>query len=112
VCGEQLGGHLGSEFPLRGVCGVIAGLGQWPASRAAIHIDVLHTDKPGPLGLRGGKDTGLEGWEIFHPTRVGRIEGLVDDLGSAGDVDGETCVGGVAPDDLDLIAVRARSRSG
>jgi hypothetical protein len=51
-------------------------------------------------------------WEIFHPTRVGRIEGLVDDLGSAGDVDGETCVGGVAPDDLDLIGVRARSRSG
>ena len=42
-------------------------------------------------------------WEIFHPTRVGRIEGLLDDLGSAGDVDGETCVGGVAPDDLDLI---------
>jgi hypothetical protein len=28
---------------------------------------------------------------------------LVDDLGSARDVDGEPCVRGVAPDDLDLI---------
>lgn len=68
VCGEQLGGHLGSEFPFLGVCGVVAGLGQWPTSGAAIHIDVLHADKPGPVGLRGGKDTVLECWEFLHPT--------------------------------------------
>jgi hypothetical protein len=75
VSGKQLGGHLGSQLSLRGVCGVVAGLGQWLASRAAIYVDVLHADKPGPVGLRGGKDAGLERWKLLHQTRVRRVEG-------------------------------------
>ena len=100
---EQLGGHPAAELSLLGVGGVVAGLGQWPAGGAAVHVDVLHADQPGPVGLRGGEHAGLEGGELLHPTRVGRVQGLVDDLGAVGDVDGELWVGGVAADDLDLI---------
>ena len=100
---EQLGGHLAAQLPLLGVCGVVAGLGQRPASWAAVHVDVLHADQPGAVGFRGREHASLEGRELLHPTLVRRVHGLIDDLGAAGDVDGELWVGGVAAHDLNVI---------
>ena len=80
VGGEQLAGHLAAELALLGVRGVVAGLGQRPAGRAAVHVDVLHADQPGAGGLGGGQHAGLQGRELLDPPGVRRVEGLVDHL--------------------------------
>ncbi len=80
VGGEQLAGHLAAELALLGVRRIGAGLGQRPAGRAPVHVDVLHADQPGPVGLGGGEDAGLQAGELLGPRGVGRVEGLVDHL--------------------------------
>src|SRR4029079_1379190 len=83
-----------------------AGLGQGLAVGAAVHVDVLHADQAGPAGLGGGQDAGLEGGEQFHPPVVGRVDGLVDDLGAVGGGGGEGGVAGVTAEDLDVVGDR------
>src|SRR5829696_7845508 len=100
---EQLVGHLAAELAFLGVCGVVAGLGQWPASRAAVHVDVLHADQPGAVRFGRGEHTGLEGREFLHPTLVRWVQRLIHEAGAAGDVDGELSIGGVAAHDLNVI---------
>ena len=55
------------------------------------------------MGFSRGEHPGLQGREFLHPTLVRRVEGLVDDLGAAGGIDGELWVGGVAAHDLNVI---------
>ena len=100
---EQFVGHPAAESSLLGVCGVVAGLGQWPAGWAAVHVDVLHADQPGPWACAAASTPACRAGKSSTHCAVGRVQGLVDDLGSVGDVDGEPWVGGVAADDLDLL---------
>ena len=55
------------------------------------------------MGFGRGEHAGLQGRELLHPPLVWRVEGLVDHLGAAGDVDGELRIGGVAAHDLNPI---------
>jgi hypothetical protein len=81
-------------------------LGEELAGGAPVHVDVFHADQPGPGGLGGRQHPGLQGGKQLHPLVVGRVEGLVDDLGASGGGRGEGRVAGVAADDLDLIGDR------
>ena len=49
------------------------------------------------------RHAGLQQRELGGPLRIGRVEGLVDDVGSAGDLGGEGRVPGVPADDLDVV---------
>jgi len=73
---------------------------------AAVHVDVLHADQPGAGGLGGGEDAGLQAGEQLDPLVVGRVEGLVDDLGAVGGGGGDGGVAGVAAEDLDVVGNR------
>ena len=101
--GEQLAGHPPAQLALLGVGGVVAGLGQRPAGRAPVHVDVLHADQPGPGGLGGGQHAGLQGGELLGPAGVGRVEGLVDDAGAWATAVVKPGSRGVAADDLDVV---------
>jgi hypothetical protein len=102
----ELAGHPGAQRAFLGVGGIGAGLGQGLAVGAAVHVDVFHADQPGPGGLGGGQHAGLEGGEQLDPLGVGRIQGLVDDLGAGGGGGGEGGVAGVAAQDLDVVGDR------
>ena len=101
--GLELAGHAGAQRSFLGVGGIGAGLGQGLAGGAPVQVDVFHADQPGPGGLGGGEDAGLEGGEQLDPLGVGRIQGLVDDLGALGGGGGEGGVAGVAAQDLDVV---------
>jgi hypothetical protein len=103
--GQELAGHAGAQLALLGVSRVGVGLSQGLAVGAAVHVDVLHADQPGAGGLGGGEDAGLQAGEQLHPLVVGRVEGLVDDLGALGG-GGEGRVAGVAAEDLDVVGGR------
>jgi hypothetical protein len=107
----ELASHPGAKLPLLGVGGTGAGLGQGLAGRAAVHVDVFHADQPGAAGLGGGEDAGLQAGEQLDPLVVGRVEGLVDDLGAAGGGGGEGRVAGVAAEDLDVVGDRGGPRA-
>jgi hypothetical protein len=106
VGGEQLARHAGAQLALLGVGRVRVGLGQGQAGGAAVHVDVFHADQPGASGLGSGEHAGLQAGEALDPLVVGRVEGLVDDLGALGGGGGEGGVAGVAAEDLDLVGNR------
>jgi hypothetical protein len=100
--GQQLAGHPGAQLPFLGVGGIGTGLGQGLAVGTAVHVDVLHADQPGPTGL-GGQHAGLQAGEQLDPLVIGRVESLVDDLGTLGGGRGKAWVAGVAAEDLDVV---------
>src|SRR6266508_4158185 len=89
-----------------GVLAAAEATGARPAVWAPVHVDALHADQPGPGGFVGGKHAGLEGGEQLDPLVVGRVEGLVEDLGALGGGRGERRVAGVAAEDLDVVGDR------
>jgi hypothetical protein len=86
--------------------GIGVGLGEGLAVGAAVQVDVLHADQPSPGGLGGGEHAGLQAGEQLHPLVVGRVQGLVDDLGTPGGGGGKGGVAGVAAEDLDVAGDR------
>jgi hypothetical protein len=106
VGGEEVPGHPAAQRPLLGVCRVVAVLGERAAGGSPVHVDVLHAHQPGAGGFGGGEHARLQGGELFRPAVIGRVEGLVHDMGALADSGREARVAGVAPDHLDAVGHR------
>ena len=109
VCGEQITGHHAAKPALLGVRRVRAGLGERLPGRAAVHVDVLHADQPGPRRLGAGQHPGLEAGELLGPAGVRRVERLVDDSGAPAHLGAELRIGGVPADHLDVVGYPGRA---
>jgi hypothetical protein len=84
VGGQQLVGHPGAQLAFLGVGGIGVGLGEGLAVGAPVHVDIFHANQPGAGALGSGEHAGLQAGEQLDPLVVGRVEGLVDDLGAFG----------------------------
>lgn len=103
VGSEKFLRHPSPELPLFRVRVVCAVLRQRAPVGASVHVDVFHADQTRAAAFGGSEDTGLQGGELCAPLRIRRVQGLIDDGGAPGRLDGEGGIAGVPRGYFDAV---------